>query len=262
VREALRMPFIELSRHQEFALIRLNRPEALNALNYETLRAIGRALDEVEASDARAVFFVGTGDKAFCAGADIGELLGRSIPEEYAGTRLGQELYLRLERFRLPSVAIVTGYALGGGCELAMACTFRLGTRAAQFGLPEVKLGLVPGYGGTQRLPRLVGMAAALEILMTGGFVAAEEALRIGLLSRLVDGDPLAAAVEFARAFTKHSLLALRLVRDAALRGADLPIEEGLRIEADLSTLSMRSEDGKEGAKAFLEKRAAAFTDM
>lgn len=253
--------FIELTWRDEFAVIVVNREQALNALNYEMLRAIGRALDEIEASDARAVFFTGVGSKAFCAGADIGELLDRSIPQQYAGTRLGQELYCRIESFRLPSIAIVNGYALGGGCELALACTFRLGTVAARFGLPEIKLGLVPGYGGTQRLPRLIGRAVALEILMTGRSVPAEEALRIGLLHRIVDGDPLHEAVRYAQAFSKHSLLALRLVRDAVLRGADLTLREGLAIEADLSTVSMRSDDGKEGPRAFLEKRLPQFKD-
>jgi len=252
---------IQLTRRDEFAVITINRESALNALNYEMLRAIDRVLDEVEASDARSVFFIGAGTKAFCAGADISELLDRSIPEEYAGTRLGQALYSRIESFPIPSIAIVNGHALGGGCELAMACTFRLGTAAARFGLPEVKLGLVPGYGGTQRLPRLVGLAQALEILMTGLSVAADEALRIGLLNRIIDGDPLQAAVQYAREFSKHGLLALRLVRDAALRGANVPLLEGLAIEADLSTVSMRSEDGREGPRAFLEKRPPRIHD-
>ncbi len=252
---------IDLKRYDEFAIVTIDRPQALNALNYALLRDLGTMLDDVAASDARALFFLGAGDKAFCAGADIGELAGRTNPEEYAGTRLGQDLCCRVERFRIPSVAIVTGYARGGGCELAMACTFRLGTASAKFGLPEVKLGLVPGYGGTQRLPRLVGMAAALEILMTGRFVPADEALRIGLLNRIVEGDVLDEAVRFARTFSRHSLLALSLVRDAALRGADLPLHEGLGIEADLSTMSMQSDDGKEGIKAFVEKREAGFLD-
>ncbi|WP_454693414.1 enoyl-CoA hydratase/isomerase family protein [Achromobacter aegrifaciens] len=252
---------IELTRRDEFAVITIKREHALNALNYEMLRSIGRALDEVEASNARAVFFTGAGEKAFCAGADIGELLNRSIPQEYAGTYLGQELYSRIESFRLPSIAIVNGYALGGGCELAMACTFRLGTSAAKFGLPEVKLGLVPGYGGTQRLPRIVGLAAALEILMSGRSVPAEEALRIGLLHQVLEGDPLEAALNYARGFSEHSLLALRLVRDAALRGAQVSLRDGLAIEADLSTISMHSDDGIEGLRAFLEKRHPRFQD-
>lgn len=252
---------IQLTRHEEFAVVTIDRPEARNALNYAMLREIGTVLDQVEASDARAVFFTGSGTKAFCAGADIKELIGRSIPEEYEGTRLGQSTWTRIQEFRLPSIAIVNGYALGGGCELALACTFRLGTPAAKFGLPEIKLGLVPGYGGTQRLPRLVGMGVALEILMTGRFVPADEALRIGLLNRIVEGDPLQEAVAYARAFTAHSLLTLKLVRDAALRGSEVPLAEGLRIEADLSAVGFRSDDGREGTAAFAEKRPAKFRD-
>jgi enoyl-CoA hydratase len=252
---------IKLTRQEEFAVITIDRPDALNALNYGMLGEIGKALDQVEASDARAVFFTGSGTKAFCAGADIKELTGRSIPEEYEGTRRGQALWTRVQEFRLPSIAVVNGYALGGGCELALACTFRLGSPNAKFGLPEIKLGLVPGYGGTQRLPRLVGLGVALEILMTGRSVPADEALRIGLLNRIVEGDPLKAAVDYARAFTKHSLLTLKLVRDAALRGVEVPLEQGLKIEADLSAVTFRSEDGQEGLKAFVEKRPAKFQD-
>lgn len=252
---------IDLSRREEFAIITINDVETHNALSYATLREVGRALDEIEASNARAVFFCGAGSKAFCAGANINELLGRSIQDEYAGTRLGQAMYARIERFRLPSIAIVNGYALGAGCELALACTFRLGTRTATFGLPEIKLGLVPGYGGTQRLPRIVGMSVAFEMLMTGRMVQAEEALRIGLLHRIVSGDPVREAVEYARGFSSHGLLALRLVRDAVLRSADVTLHEGLAIEADLSTISMRSDDGREGTRAFLERRSPEFKD-
>jgi len=253
---------IELTRLGECAVITIQRKEALNALNYGMLRSINQMLDDVQASDARCLIFYGAGGKAFCAGADISELLDRTVPEEYAGTRLGQSVFSRIESFMLPSIAVVDGYALGGGCELALACTFRLGTANARFGLPEVKLGLVPGYGGTQRLPRLIGVGAALEMLMTGRFVAAEEALRIGLLHKLIDADdPLQHAVAFARTFNHHSLLTLRLVRDAALRGTAVPLHEGLSIEADLSTVSMRSEDGQEGIQAFLAKRTPQFRD-
>ena len=253
---------IELTRHDEFALITINRAKALNALSYAMLRQIGEALDAVEASDARTLLFIGAGDKAFCAGADIKELGNRSIPEEYAGTRLGQALYSRIQHFALPSVAIVNGLALGAGCELALACTFRFGTAAAKFALPEIKLGLVPGYGGTQRLPRIVGLGVALDILMTGRFVPADEALRIGLLNRMIEGDPVLAAMQHARAFSGFGLLALRLVRDAALRGVDVSLHEGLKIEADLSTISMESMDGQEGVRAFIEKRPPKFRDQ
>ena len=252
---------LQLTRREEFAIVVLRRPEVLNALNYETLRALDGALDEVERSDARAVLITGDGTRAFCAGADIGELVGRSVTQKYEGTRLGQRVFSRLEGLRLPSIALVNGFALGGGCELALASTFRLAAPGARFGLPEVKLGLVPGYGGTQRLPRLVGMSAALEIMMSGRMVPADEALRMGLVSRVVDGDLVEAGMAFARAFTRHSLLALELIRDSALRGIDVPIADGLRIEADLSTVSMLSEDGAEGIRAFIEKRGAIFRD-
>jgi enoyl-CoA hydratase len=252
---------IELSRHEEFAIIRINRVSASNALNQAMLSAIEKALDQVEASDARVLLVTGAGEKAFCAGADISEILERSLPEEYAGPRLGQALCLRIERFRLPSVAVVNGHALGGGCELAMACTFRVAAPNATFGLPEIKLGLMPGFGGTQRLPRLVGLGTALEMLMSGRSVSADEALRMGLLNRVFDGELLPQAMAYARTFSRHGLFALRLVRDAATRGSDTSLEEGLKIEADLSVLSLRSEDGKEGPRAFLEKRAAIFID-
>ena len=154
---------IELTRHEECALIRLNRPQALNALSFALLRELGGVLDEVAASDARALLITGAGEKAFCAGADIKELTERTLLEQKRGAELGQAVMARLDRLPIPSVAIVNGYAFGGGLELAMACTFRLATPNAKMGLPEIKLGLIPGYGGTQRLPRLVGEARALE---------------------------------------------------------------------------------------------------
>lgn len=252
---------IELKRRDEFAIITLRRPEVLNALNYDMLRKLDKAFDEVEKSDARALFFIGEGQRAFCAGADIGELVDRTISQKYEGTWLGQRVYSRLENLRLPSIALVNGYALGGGCELSLASTFRLAAPNARFGLPEVKLGLVPGYGGTQRLPRLVGLTTALEIMMSGRMVPADEALRIGLVSQVVEGDLIDVGVAFARSFSHHSLLALKLIRDSAQRGIELPLADGFRIEADLSTISMLSEDGTEGAKAFLEKRPAKFHD-
>lgn len=252
---------IELGRHEEFAIIKINRVSAANALSQAMLSAIESALDEVEASDARVLLVTGAGEKAFCAGADIGEIVERSLPDEYAGPRPGQALCLRIERFRLPSVAVVNGNALGGGCELAMACTFRVGAPHAKFGLPEIKLGLMPGFGGTQRLPRLVGLGTALEMLMSGRSVSADEALRIGLLNRVFEGALMPQAMDYARAFSRHGLFALRLVRDAATRGSDTSLEEGLKIEAQLAILSLLSADGKEGTRAFLEKRPAVFID-
>ena len=253
---------IELDRREEFAVLTLNRQEALNALSFGLIRDIGAALDEVAGWDVRALLVTGAGRKAFCAGADIKELQGRGLAAQKRDAELGQRTFARLDVLPVPSVAVINGYAFGGGLELAMACTFRLATPAAKMGLPEIKLGLIPGYGGTQRLPRLVGEARALEMIMTGRTVDAEEGLRIGLVNRIIeDGDPLAAAMEFAREFSRFSLPALGFAREAVTRALDTPVAEGLRIEADLSTLAFQTEDAAEGMAAFVAKRKPAFRD-
>jgi enoyl-CoA hydratase len=252
---------IELKRVEEFALLTLNRPEALNALSFATLEEIGRTIDAVAKTDARALLVTGAGGKAFCAGADIKELTGRDLAAQKRGAELGQSVFAKLDRLAVPSIALVNGYAFGGGLELALACTFRLATRNARMGLPEIKLGLIPGYGGTQRLPRVVGPARALEMIMTGRTVDADEAARIGLVHRLVDGDALAAGVAFAREFSGYSLPVLAFAREAVARALDTPLTEGLKIEADLSTLAFRTADATEGMAAFIEKRKASFGD-
>jgi enoyl-CoA hydratase len=170
-------------------------------------------------------------------------------------------VFARLDTLPVASIALVNGYAFGGGAELAMACTFRLATPNAVFGLPEIKLGLIPGYGGTQRLPRLIGEARALEIIMTGRTVKAEEAARIGLIHEVVEGDLLEAGLAFAARFTRYSLPVLEFARRAVQRAADLPLHEGLRIEAELSTLAFRTADAEEGMAAFEEKRKPEFKD-
>jgi len=252
---------IELKRVEEFALLTLNRPEALNALSFALVRELARAFDEVAAGDARALLITGAGARAFCAGADIKELIGRPLAEQKRGAEQGQAAFAKLDRLPVPSVAIVNGYAFGGGLELALACTFRLATRNAKMGFPEVKLGLIPGYGGTQRLPRAVGEARALEMILTGRTVDAEEAHRIGLVNRLLDGDAVAAGIAFAREFSGYSLPVLGLARDAVRRALDTPVTEGLRIEADLSTLAFQTRDAAEGMAAFIEKRKPSFED-
>ena len=252
---------IELTRVEEFALITLNRPDALNALSFALIRDLGRAFDEVAASDARALLITGAGAKAFCAGADIKELTGRSLVAQKQGAEAGQATFAKLDRLPMPSVAIINGYAFGGGLELALACTFRVATKNAKLGLPEIKLGLIPGYGGTQRLPRVVGEARALEMIMTGRTVDAEEAYRIGLVNRLVDGDAFAQGIAFAREFSGYSLPVLGFAREAVKRALDNPVNEGLRIEADLSTLAFRTEDAAEGTDAFIAKRKPKFED-
>jgi enoyl-CoA hydratase len=252
---------VELSRVEEFALITLNRPKALNALSFAILDDLDRALDEVAAGDARALFITGAGDKAFCAGADIGELGKRTLMDKKRGAEHGQATFAKLERLPLPSVAIVNGYAFGGGLELALACTFRLATPNAKLGLPEIKLGLIPGYGGTQRLPRVVGEARALEMILTGKAIDAPTALAWGLVSRVVEGDALAQGVAFARDFSGHSLPVLGFAREAVTRALSTTLAEGMKIEADLSTLAFQTEDAAEGTAAFLAKRKPAFKD-
>ena len=252
---------IELKRVEEFAIITLNRPDALNALSFSLIRDLSGRFDEVANSDARALIITGAGTKAFCAGADIKELFGRTLMQQKQGGDFGQATFAKLDTLPIPSVAVINGYAFGGGMELALACTFRLATKNAKMGTPEIKLGLIPGYGGTQRLPRVVGEARALEMVMTGRTVDAEEAHRIGLVSRIVEGDALTAGMAFAREFTCHSLPVLQFARDAVKRASETPLNEGLKIETDLATLAFQTEDAHEGMSAFAEKRKAIFKD-
>src|SRR5687768_2654109 len=253
---------IELKRIEEFAILTLNRPEALNALSFALIAELGRTLDEIARSDARALLITGAGDRAFCAGADIKELTGRSLLEQKRGAETGQAVFAKLDRIPMPSVAIINGYAFGGGLELALACTLRIATRNAKMGLPEIKLGLIPGYGGTQRLPRAIGETRALEMIMTGRTVDAEEAHRIGLVNRLIEGDAVAQGIAYAREFSGYSLPVLGFARDAVKRALDNPVNEGLRVEADLSTLAFQTEDAAEGMDAFTAKRKARFKDQ
>jgi enoyl-CoA hydratase len=252
---------IHLTRIDEFALITLDRPEVLNALNFQLLRDLGTAFDQVASGDARALLVTGTGESAFCAGADVKELIGRSLSATREGAAFGQAIFSKLDALPIPSIALINGYAFGGGLELALACTFRLAARTARLGLPEIRLGLIPGYGGTQRLPRLIGEARALEMILTGRAVEAEEAERIGLVNRVLDGDLLAAGKSFAREMTCYSLPALAVARDAVRRGLSTSLNEGLAFEADLNPLAFQTADAIEGMTAFLEKRKPLFRD-
>jgi enoyl-CoA hydratase len=244
------------------AVLTLNRPEALNALSFDILRQIDAAFDEVAGwRDVRALLIIGAGDKAFCAGADIKELRNRQLTDQKRGAEQGQAVFARLDRLHVASVALVDGYALGGGAELAMACTFRVASRTAVFGLPEIKLGLIPGYGGTQRLPRLIGEARALEIIMTGRNVLVEEAERIGLVNAVVDGDLMGAGEDFARRFTRYGLPALEFARRAVQRAGDLSLNDGLQMEAELSTLAYRTRNASDAMAAFEEKRKPEYCD-
>ena len=252
---------IHLTRIDEVALVTLDRPEVLNALNFELLRDLAAALDQVGVGDARALLITGAGDRAFCAGADIKELMGRSLRAQREGAAFGQAVFVKLDALPIPSIALINGYAFGGGLELALACTFRIAASAARLGLPEIKLGLIPGYGGTQRLPRLIGEARALEMILTGRTIEAEEAERIGLVNRIVNGELIEAGKSFAREMTGYSLPALQFAREAVHRGLTFALREGLEVEADLNTLAFQTADAIEGMMAFLEKRKPVFRD-
>ena len=252
---------VRLERRDACAILTLDRPEALNALSFDILRELGSRLDEVGGSDARALIVTGAGPKAFCAGADIPELRSRDLMAQKRGAELGQAVFAKLDALPMPSVAVINGFAFGGGLELALACSIRLCSPNAKMGLPEVKLGLIPGYGGTQRLPRVVGPARALDIILTGRTVLAEEALRIGLVTEIVEGDPVEAGMACAARFTGHSLPVMAFARAAVARAATTPLAEGLAAEAELSTLAYRLEDAEEGMAAFVEKRKPVFKD-
>src|SRR5438045_6557977 len=252
---------IHMSRIDELALITLDRPEALNALSFGQLHDLNRMLETVADSDARALLVTGAGDRAFSAGAHIKELMGRTLVKQRSGAMLGQSVLAKLDQLPKPSIALINGYAFGGGLELALACTFRLAAPSAKLGFPEIKLGLIPGYGGTQRLPRLVGEARATELILTGRTVDAAEAERMGLVNHIVESDLVEAGIAFAREMTGFSLPVLGLARDAIRRALDLPLPEGLKIEADLSTLAFQTADSVEGMTAFLEKRPPVFGD-
>lgn len=250
-----------LERRGAVALITLDRPEALNALSFAILERLGSLFDEVAASDARALVVTGEGPKAFCAGADIKELRGRDLMAQKRGAELGQAVFAKLDHLPQASVALINGFAFGGGLELALACTLRLALPKATLGLPEIKLGLIPGYGGTQRLPRLVGEARALEMILTGKTVTAEEAANWGLVNSLVEPDGQEAALALAEELARFSQPVQGFARSAVKRAHDLPLAEGLRVEAELSTLAYRTEDAEEGMAAFEEKREPEFRD-
>jgi enoyl-CoA hydratase len=244
------------------ALVTVNRPEKLNALSAALIAELGDAFGRV-AADARvrAVVLTGAGEKAFVAGADIGEVAALSPYDARAFALRGQAVFRQLETCGKPSVAAVNGFALGGGLELAMACTVRFASENAKLGQPEVKLGIVPGYGGTQRLPRLVGRGRALELLLAGDPIPAAEAYRIGLVNAVI---PRAELLDYCRAWLGKVLangpLALGLVLDAVDTGLECGLAEGLRFEAAAFGIAAATEDAREGTRAFLEKRRAAFT--
>jgi enoyl-CoA hydratase len=242
------------------ATLTINRPDKLNALNSQTRAQLIEALDELAGNDhVRVVVITGRGEKAFAAGADISELDGRSTMEQYAVMKR-RRVFETVESLPKPTIAAVNGYCLGAGCELAMACDIRIASDNAKLGQPEVNLGIIPGGGGTQRLPRLVGMGRAYELLYTGDIIAAEEALKIGLVNEVVPQSELQQRVtDLANRIAEKSPLTLRIIKEAVRASARAPLDEGIRMETTLFGLAFSSEDKTEGIAAFLEKRPPEF---
>jgi enoyl-CoA hydratase/carnithine racemase len=243
------------------AYITLNRPKVLNALNQATVTELGAAFEDAGADSAvLGVILTGAGDKAFIAGADISEIASVTAVEARAFTRHGQTVLDLIDNLGKPVIAAVNGFALGGGCETAMACTIRLATEDAKFGQPEVKLGVIPGFGGTQRLPRLVGKGLALQLILSGGTISAQEAYRIGLVNEIVPrADLIARAEAILKQINSNAPLAVKLSIEAVNRGSDTSQAVGLTIESSFFAICAATEDKKEGTSAFLEKRAAKF---
>ncbi len=247
--------------NEQIARITFNRPQVLNALNRKTVEELGDCLNRTrDDDDVRAVILTGAGEKSFVAGADINELAQRTPVDGTEFSRVGQKIFHRLETLGKPTIAAINGFALGGGCELALACTIRIASRTARLGQPEVKLGIIPGYGGSQRLARLCGKGVAHELILTGEMISAEEALRIGLVNHVVEPADLLPTTEvLAKKIIVNAPLAVKYSIEAIEHGLEMSQEEGLFLEATLFGLCCATEDMREGTRAFLEKRPPRF---
>ena len=239
----------------------VNRPKVLNALNSQTWKDLRAAFEDArDDAAARGVILTGAGDKAFIAGADIGELAHATALDAQRSSRFGQDVLDLIENLGKPVVAAINGFALGGGCETAMACTIRIAVEHAKFGQPEVKLGLVPGCGGTQRLPRLIGKGRALQLILSGGVISAQEAYRMGLVNEIVPATDLITRAEaILSEIASNAPVAVKYAIEATNKGMDTSQSEGLLLEASYFGLCAATEDKKEGTAAFLEKRAPQF---
>jgi len=246
------------------AVVTINRPKALNALNSTVLDELSVAFDELAANDnAKVIILIGSGDKAFVAGADITQMKDMNVIEGKLFAEKGQHVFTKIEQFPKPIIAAVHGFALGGGCEIAMACDIRVASDAAKFGQPEVGLGIIPGFGGTQRLARLVGRGMAKLLIYTADIIDAQEALRIGLVQKVVAPEALLAeAQSIAKRILKKSTIAVNLAKDAINRGMEMDIPNAMQYEAYIFGTCFASEDQTEGMTAFVEKRKPAFSGL
>jgi enoyl-CoA hydratase len=252
--------FLTLDVEDRVATLTVNRPDKLNALNDATVAELGQAIDQIREDDSIGGVLITGAGRAFVAGADISELSGQTSASAKARARSGQDVFRRIETCPKPVIAVVNGFALGGGCELAMACHIRIASDAAKFGQPESKLGLLPGYGGSQRLPRLVGKGRAIQLLITGEMIDAAEAYRIGLVNKLASAsDLMSAAREMMKTILANGPLAIAACIEAIDRGLDVSLDEGLILEANQFAVLAATEDMREGTRAFMEKRAPGF---
>ena len=251
---------ILLERKGAVAVLRINRPDKLNAMNTRVKEEIAAALGDLERDNsAHVAVITGVGDKAFVAGADINEFAGKTPMDQWQASGHAS-LYNAVDRFPKPIIAMINGYCLGGGCELAMACDIRVASEKAQFGQPEINIGIIPGGGGSQRLPRLVGLGKALELILTGDRIPAAEAFRIGLVDAVVPHEELEArTIELAEKIASKSPVAVRLAKAAVKASANLPLDQGLRHEQSLFSVVFSTEDKEEGVRAFQEKRPAQW---
>src|ERR1700752_1238735 len=252
---------ILLEKKNAIAYVAVNRPKALKALNRATMEELRAAFPDIQNDAAvRVVIFTGSGEHSFIAGADISELAKHDAVSGKEYTHRGQNVLNLIENLGKPVIACINGFALGGGCEIAMACTMRLASANAKLGQPEVKLGIIPGYGGTQRLPRLIGKGVAMQLVLTGETISADEAHRIGLVNEVTaSGELIPRAEAIAQKIIANAPLAIQYAMEAVNHGLDMTLAEGLYLEATLFGVCCATQDKTEGTTAFLEKRAAAF---
>lgn len=256
------MAFVEVTKKDHIAVVTMNRPEALNALNKAVFTDLEVALDDVERDDEVYVVIITGAGRAFIAGADIGEMAPMNVAEGLAFSELGNRILMRVDMMEKPTIAAVNGFALGGGCEMALACDIRIASEKAKFGQPEVGLGITPGFSGTQRLPRRVGVAKAKELIFSGKMIKADEAEKIGLVNAVFAPEALMdGALEMAKSFTKNAPIAVKYAKACIDRGMQMDMDDGIAVENELFAMCFATADQKEGMGAFLEKRPARFTN-
>ena len=255
------MKNITFKKNENYAIVTIHRPEKLNALNTDTVSELHQTMQQIaDDKSIRCIILTGAGEKAFVAGADISQITDLDADSGQQFSANGQSVFRYIEKMPIPVIAAVNGFALGGGCELAMACHIRIASSKAKFGLPEITLGIIPGYGGTQRLPRLIGLSNALQLMLTGDMIGAEKAQQLGLVSEVVDHDQLMERAEkLAAKLARQAPIAVKTILNAVYQGMDMELEAAINLEATCFGEVCETDDMKEGTTAFIEKRKANF---